>query len=96
MSHEEADGMLRVLLASVEREFDIDPTPILSCDNKPWIGLRAFNIIKYEFKNNTMGQLSRLTAQQLLDCRGFGMTSLKCIRDALKARGLYLAGESPS
>lgn len=42
---------------------------------------------------STVDELTRLTAAELMECKNFGATSLKGIREALAALGLSLAGE---
>ncbi len=42
---------------------------------------------------NTLGELIRYSADELLECKNFGVTSLKEVRDKLAAFGLKLRGE---
>lgn len=42
---------------------------------------------------NTVDDLTRRTAAELMECKNFGATSLKSVRAALAALGLSLAGE---
>ncbi|MDO4558181.1 MAG: DNA-directed RNA polymerase subunit alpha C-terminal domain-containing protein [Planctomycetia bacterium] len=42
---------------------------------------------------NTIGDLTRLTGDQLLECKNFGVTSLNEVREKLKAANLRLRGE---
>lgn len=44
---------------------------------------------------NTWGELCQRTADDLCECRNFGITSLNEIREKLADRGLYLRGEGP-
>ena len=41
----------------------------------------------------TVGELIRRTADELLDCKNFGVTSLNEIREKLTEHGLKLRGE---
>ena len=45
---------------------------------------------------STVNELTRRTAAELMECKNFGATSLKSIREALAALGLSLAGEAPN
>ena len=42
---------------------------------------------------NTLGDLVRRTADDLLECKNFGVTSLNEVREKLTAIGLKLRGE---
>ena len=42
----------------------------------------------------TVRDLTRLTAEDLMECKNFGLTSLKYVREALAERGLSLAGDA--
>lgn len=42
---------------------------------------------------NTVSELTNRSAADLMECKNFGATSLKGIREALAAIGLSLAGE---
>jgi len=42
---------------------------------------------------NTIGDLVRRTAEDLLECKNFGVTSLNEVREKLTERGLKLRGE---
>ena len=42
---------------------------------------------------NTMGEVMQRTADELLESRNFGMTSLSEVREKLQAMGLSLRGD---
>jgi DNA-directed RNA polymerase subunit alpha len=42
---------------------------------------------------NTIGDLVRRTAEDLLECKNFGVTSLNEVREKLSERGLKLRGD---
>ena len=43
---------------------------------------------------STIGDLVRRTAEDLLECKNFGVTSLAEVREKLTERGLSLAGDA--
>ena len=79
---------------TMEAEGDVvDPVALTAPVEALNLSYRARRVITFRAKAQTVGELVKLTANELLELRGFGESSLAEVRGALAKRGLALAGE---
>ncbi len=72
-------------LATVAMKFEVTPIPVTDFE----LSVRSRNCLK-KMNIRTLGDLTRVSEQQLLSSKNFGETSLEEIKEMMTTKGLHL------